>query len=416
MGKYSNLVKNAASDDGKVKFLFVSGKYSGGEFSIREGQKLSIGRDISSDVAIVDSKVSRNHASITSKNGKLFIEDHNSTNGTYVNGEKLSPSTETELRIGSKFAVGDSVILVGGEEVPNENAIEVSFRENSFTDARKLKETTIPAAQPPIVEEEEEESFTLDESLQVVDAKPEQPSGISEKPQVTPPNPAQSSEQSKVNVGKLSLKKSSKLDIEKDNLAHSTTSSTGSLSAMDITDLLKILAQSASVGYLKLNITSPFTEQIEVTIGASGLVACESFTNKNFSQEKALSRALLAKDGEYSFKIDPAPKNEAPNRQLEDLFMDISNQNNSLLRYRNIVNHRKLELLIPVKGKLSELSKTELDSLQFMINSAEVIPYLNAFTDTDDFILLSEIAKYIDLGLISDGKKFDVLSDDIIDF
>ena len=128
MGKYSNLVKNAANDDGKVKFLFVNGKYSGGEFSIRDGQKLSIGRDISSDVAIVDSKVSRNHASIVSRGGKLFIEDHNSTNGTYLNGEKLSPATETELKIGSKFSVGDSTILVGGEETPNENIPEVSFK------------------------------------------------------------------------------------------------------------------------------------------------------------------------------------------------------------------------------------------------------------------------------------------------
>ena len=128
MGKYSNLVKNAASDEGKIKFVFVNGKYTGGEFSICEGQKLSIGRDISSDVAIVDSKVSRNHASITARGGKLFIEYHNSTNGTYVNGEKLSPSTETELRLGSKFSVGDSVILVGNEEAPDDNAIEVSFK------------------------------------------------------------------------------------------------------------------------------------------------------------------------------------------------------------------------------------------------------------------------------------------------
>ena len=407
MGKYSNLVKNVTSDDNKVKFVFVSGKYSGGEFSIREGQKLSIGRDISSDVAIVDSKVSRNHASITARGGKLFIEDHNSTNGTYVNGEKLSPATETEIRPGSKFSVGDSVILVGGEETPNENAIELSFKENSFTDARKVMETTIPAAQPPAADDDEEESFTLDESLQIVEP--------AEESQVIAPDPTQSYE-SKVNVGKLSLKKSSKLDIEKDNLANAHTSSTGSLSAMDITDLLKILAQSTSAGYLKLNITSPFAEQIEVTIGATGLVACESITNKNFSQEKALSRALLAKDGEYSFKIDAAPKNEAPNRQLEDIFIDISNQNNALVRYRNILAHRKLEFSIPMKGKLSELSKAELDSLQSMVNSAEVIPYLNSFIDNDDFILLSEIAKYIDLGIISDGKKFDSLSDDIIDF
>ena len=402
MGKYSNLVKNAANDDGKVKFLFVNGKYSGGEFSIRDGQKLSIGRDISSDVAIVDSKVSRNHASIVSRGGKLFIEDHNSTNGTYLNGEKLSPATETELKIGSKFSVGDSTILVGGEETPNENIPEVSFKENSFTDARKMKETTIPAAKTPNVEEDEEESFTLDESLQVIE--PEHAA------------PASSGEGDKVNIGRLNLKKTTKSDIEKDNLANLNTSSTGSLSAMDVADLLKILAQSASAGYLKLNITQPFAEQIEVTISLSGIVACESITNKNFAQEKVLSRALLAKDGEYSFKIDAAPKEEAANRQLEDVFMEISNQKSNLAKYRNIANIGKMEFADPIKGKLSDLSKTELDSLQFMVNSKEVIKYLNAFPDNDDFILMSEIVKYVDLGIISCGKKYDELSDDIIDF
>ena len=397
MGKYSNLVKNVGNDTDKIKFTFIKGKYSGGEFSIREGQKLSIGRDISSDVAIVDSKVSRSHASITARDGKLFIEDHNSTNGTYLNGEKLSPSTETELKIGSNFSVGDSTILVGDAAAPDENAPEVSFRENSFTKSRKAQEKTIPETKIETPEEDDEEAFTLDESLQVITTdQPESPE--------------------KVNIGRLNLKKTTKSDIEKDNLAHANTSSTGSLSAMDVADLLKILAQSASAGYLKLNITSPFTEQIEVTISTTGIVACESITNKNFAQEKALSRALLAKDGEYSFKIDNAPKDEVANRQLEDVFMEISNQKGNLTKYRDIANHGRLEFANPIKGKLSDLSKTELDSLQFMVNSKEVIKYLNAFADNDDFILMSEIVKYLDLGIISNGKKFDTLSDDILDF
>ena len=397
MGKYSNLVKNLGTDTDKIKFTFIKGKYSGGEFSIREGQKLSIGRDISSDVAIVDSKVSRNHASITARDGKLFIEDHNSTNGTYVNGEKLGPSIETELKIGSNFSVGDSTILVGDEAAPDENAPEVSFRENSFTKSRKAQEKTIPETKVETPEEDEEEAFTLDESLQVITTdQPESPD--------------------KVNIGKLNLKKTTKSDIEKDNLANASTSSTGSLSAMDVADLLKILAQSASAGYLKLNITSPFAEQIEVTISTTGIVACESITNRNFAQEKALSRALLARDGEYSFKIDNAPKEEVANRQLEDVFMEISNQKENLTKYRAIANNGKLEFANPIKGKLSDLSKTELDTLQFMVNSKEVIKYLNAFADNDDFILMSEIVKYLDLGIISDGKKFDKLSDDILDF
>ena len=307
-------------------------------------------------------------------------------------------TVQTELKIGSKFSVGDSTVLVGGEEIPDENVQEISFKENSFTAARKMKETTIPAAKTPVAEEEEE-SFTLDESLQIV----------------TPDQPA-ASDSDKVNIGKLNLKKTTKSDIEKDKLANANTSSTGSLSAMDVADLLKVLAQSASAGYLKLNITQPFAEQIEVTISTAGIVACESITNKNFAQEKALSRALLARDGEYSFKIDAAPKDEAPNRQLEDVFMEISNQKENLEKFRNIANNGKLEFATPIKGKLSDLSKTELDSLQFMINSKEVVKYLNAFSDNDDFILMSEIVKYIDLGIISEGKKFDTLSDDIIDF
>ena len=395
MGKYSNLVKNLGTDTDKIKFTFIKGKYSGGEFSIRDGQKLSIGRDISSDVAIVDSKVSRSHASITARDGKLFIEDHNSTNGTYVNGEKLSPSTATELKIGSNFSVGDSTILVGDGAAPDENAPEVSFKENSFTKARKSQEKTIETVPQPA--EDEEEAFTLDESLQII--TPDQPES-----------------QEKVNIGRLNLKKTTKSDIEKDNLANANTSSTGSLSAMDVADLLKILAQSTSAGYLKLNITSPFAEQIEVTISTTGIVACESITNKNFAQEKALSRALLAKDGEYSFKIDNAPKDEVANRQLEDIFMEISNQKGNLTKYRNIANSGKLEFANPIKGKLSDLSKNELDTLQFMVNSKEVIKYLNSFADNDDFILMSEIVKYIDLGIISGNKKFDELSDDIIDF
>lgn len=404
MGKYSNLVKNLGTDTDKIKFKFIKGKYTGGEFSIREGQKLSIGRDISSDVAIVDSKVSRNHASITARDGKLFIEDHNSTNGTYINGEKLSPSTETELKIGSNFSVGDSTILVGNEAAPNENAPEVSFKENSFsfTSTRKALEKTIETA-PQIMEDEgDEEAFTLDESLQVITAKPEEP--------------AKQNDSAKVNIGRLNLKKATRSDLEKDNLTNINTSSTGSLSAMDVADLLKILAQSASAGYLKLNITSPFAEQIEVTISSTGIVACESITNRNFAQEKALSRALLAKDGEYSFKIDNAPKNEAANRQLEDIFMEISNQKENLTKYRNIANSGKLEFASPIQGKLSDLSKAELDTLQSMVNSKEVIKYLDSFPENDEFILMSEIVKYIDLGIISDGKKFDTLSDDILDF
>lgn len=49
-----------------------------------------VGRSSSSDIAVNDKKVSRNHARIIFKNGSYIIEDLNSKNGTYVNGSRIS--------------------------------------------------------------------------------------------------------------------------------------------------------------------------------------------------------------------------------------------------------------------------------------------------------------------------------------
>lgn len=406
MGKYSKLAKSAETDLNRVKLVFISGKYSGGEFFIYEGQKLVIGRDISSDIAIVDSKVSRNHASITYRDGQIFIEDHHSTNGTYLNGEKISPSEAAPVPNGSKIKIGDSVISVGDSEADSsqiENKIETSFKENSYTLGRGYQEVTIPntktSTQSKKLSSEsaaEEEPFTLDNSVKVASS---------------------SSEEEKVAVGKLNLKKTSQSEMDKIAIADPERSSTGCLSAIDIVDLLKILSQSTSSGYLSMDIVSPFEEKIEITIGASGIVACKCMSGILFSQEKALSRALLAKDGEYSFKIDEILKNEKVDANLRDLFAEICNQQETLLKYRKIVNFGQLKFLIPIKGKLSDLSKQELESLQFMINAQEVMNYLNKFTDNDDFILLSEILKYVDLGFLQKAKEEDEeeLLDDIFD-
>jgi len=148
-------------------------------------------------------------------------------------------------------------------------------------------------------------------------------------------------------------------------------------------------------------------------------VASECISSRNFSQEKALSRFVLAKDGEYEFKVDEAPKREEINRFLEDVFMEISTQRGLLARYRKIINADQLRFMIPITGKLSDLSKPELETLQFMVNTREVLPYLNMFPDNDDFILLSEILKFIDLGILfGDNNEEDhienLVPDDIL--
>ena len=53
-------------------------------------RKFLIGRASSNDIQIQDCLVSRQHAAIAFMNGKYFIEDHGSTNGTFLNGVAVS--------------------------------------------------------------------------------------------------------------------------------------------------------------------------------------------------------------------------------------------------------------------------------------------------------------------------------------
>ncbi|NFO13684.1 FHA domain-containing protein [Clostridium botulinum] len=66
---------------------------------------LTIGRKEENSISLSDQHVSGNHARVFVRNTGLFIEDLNSTNGTYVNGNKIKGkqklSNKDEIRIGT---------------------------------------------------------------------------------------------------------------------------------------------------------------------------------------------------------------------------------------------------------------------------------------------------------------------------
>jgi uncharacterized RDD family membrane protein YckC len=69
---------------------------------------LSIGRDPSNDVVLPDAMVSRRHAVIEYRGSQYFIRDCNSSNGSLVNGDKVS---ERGLRDGDLLAIGTARLL-----------------------------------------------------------------------------------------------------------------------------------------------------------------------------------------------------------------------------------------------------------------------------------------------------------------
>ncbi|MBI2843991.1 MAG: FHA domain-containing protein [Armatimonadetes bacterium] len=75
------------------------------EYLIRPGEN-SLGRRPANDIVIPDPYVSGNHAVITASDGCFSILDLGSTNGTFVNGEKLVPNEPRQLTDGDRMTVG----------------------------------------------------------------------------------------------------------------------------------------------------------------------------------------------------------------------------------------------------------------------------------------------------------------------
>lgn len=99
---------------------FISGKYQGGEFPLKGDKQLIIGRSSELDIVLVEDMVSRKHAKITLAGGKITIEDLGSTNGTFVNGEKVKTS---RLKEGDRILVGTSILKL---VKAGANAVELS--------------------------------------------------------------------------------------------------------------------------------------------------------------------------------------------------------------------------------------------------------------------------------------------------
>ncbi|MBX5484593.1 MAG: GGDEF domain-containing protein [Myxococcaceae bacterium] len=85
-----------------------------GKRHILDDDEFTIGRDVKNNIVVDMDNVSRRHARIFLKDGRFFVCDLGSTNGTYLNDEEVLE--ETPLRSGDYVKVGGSIFkfLSGG--------------------------------------------------------------------------------------------------------------------------------------------------------------------------------------------------------------------------------------------------------------------------------------------------------------
>lgn len=94
----------AAHVEGLSGFAIVveRGPRTGMTFLLKEGNT-TVGRNPDSDIFLNDVTVSRHHCRFVTGGEKLIVEDSGSTNGTYVNDERVDSA---ELEAGDEVLVG----------------------------------------------------------------------------------------------------------------------------------------------------------------------------------------------------------------------------------------------------------------------------------------------------------------------
>ena len=124
----------------QFQLIMRTGPTPGATF-ILEGDQLNIGRDSTNEITINDAEVSRRHARLTFQGGKYVLEDLGSTNGTFVNGQRLAGPRV--LKAGEVVSFGEQIVLVFEVTTNDPGATMVSPR------AAVVPSVSRPATPPP---------------------------------------------------------------------------------------------------------------------------------------------------------------------------------------------------------------------------------------------------------------------------
>lgn len=113
--------KNSASEP---FFVSISGRDTGKAIPLKN-RTLKIGREPECDLVLDSPQVSRFHAEIFWKGSELMIKDLGSTNGVFINGNRI---TEGPLHNGDKVLIGNQMYF----KMVYQDAVDQSYQQNLF--------------------------------------------------------------------------------------------------------------------------------------------------------------------------------------------------------------------------------------------------------------------------------------------
>lgn len=92
------------------KLQAITGEFTGQEISVE--RDMLVGRHQDAEILLQSTDISRKHAALLFRNDHIWVKDLKSTNGTFVNGERVEQEQEIELHDGDMLQFASFMFMI----------------------------------------------------------------------------------------------------------------------------------------------------------------------------------------------------------------------------------------------------------------------------------------------------------------
>lgn len=326
------------------KLKFVAGKYEGGEFRLPAEGEVVIGRGADLPVVLVEDMVSRRHAKLTITPQKVKIEDLGSTNGTFVNGERIK---RIEVHEGDRILIGTSIMKL--------ISVEVAAGAPAKTPGRSAAPTLPPS------------------------------SGATGRFATIPPPPEAVSGPRDARTSTGTVK-----------------TVAGSIEEIPIPDILQLFTTSKKTGLMVVKGSGG--QKCRIYIDQGKLLHAAMDDAPKVGSRKALFRVLRWKRGSFELRpAQPVPDGDRLGDGVEHLLMDGLRELDEIERLRPDLPDDEATLRVPrpLEPKLRDLLPSTLDILQLVHNEGKLRKVMDAAEELSDHDVALEVVLLIQKGYVT---------------
>lgn len=156
-----------------------------GDLALTVSDSLSVGRGSDNDVVLGSKEVSRNHAVLSVLNGKLYVKDLDSSNGTFINEQRIDSNKSKHLEANDTLGFASFTFTVTPLNAVDEAVEQPVVAEESITEHKPAVDASTVDSSGVGSDNVTAETISSDVSPSPIVAEKKAPTADADKPEIT---------------------------------------------------------------------------------------------------------------------------------------------------------------------------------------------------------------------------------------